>query len=96
MVKMFAKKSKKMIAATAFLFATAFQGTGSCTVDQGLLDLLQNFGGNISVQVNGQGGGFGGMHDGQDDSSDGSGMDDSSDGGTGGGGSDNGNDNGTP
>ncbi|MFQ5502770.1 MAG: hypothetical protein ACE5EQ_10795 [Phycisphaerae bacterium] len=83
MVKLFAKRSKKMMAATAFLFATAFQASGTCTLDQGLLDLLQNFDGNILVQVNGQGGGFGGMHHGPDDSSDGSGTDDSSDGGNG-------------
>lgn len=72
MIKLFAKKSKMIVASSAILFATAFQA-GTCTVniDQALLDQLSgllddfSFSGHFS-----SGGPQGGPHDGFDDNDD--------------------------
>ena len=72
MIKLFAKKSKMIVASSAFLFATAFQA-GGCTVniDQALLDQLSGLIGNFSFEGEFEGGErHGGSHDGVDDHSD--------------------------
>jgi len=68
MIKLFAKKSKVIIASSAVLFATAFQA-GACTVniDQGLLDQLSGLIGNFSFEGQFGGGPQDGSHDGFDD-----------------------------
>lgn len=69
MIKLFAKKSKIIVASSAFLFATAFQA-GGCTVniDQALLDQLSTLMGNFSFEGEFNGSGSqDGSHDESDD-----------------------------
>lgn len=82
MIKLFAKKSKMIVASSAFLFATAFQA-GACTVniDQALLDQLSGLLGNFSFEAEFEGGGH---HDGFDDHDDDNGNDNGNDNSSGG------------